>query len=818
MAEDLIDVLLDTERQPYTEGMDRQAMDARQAEMSTLGLMFASMRREAIRGRQESGIEEEWREDEEFYEGIDDANRAEMGAWRSKPPGQPALGDEQRGDDDVSSNVFPNITAPYCDAAAARVGDMLLPTDDRGWALKPTPIPDLVGLAEARLSDQEIQEVAVRFDNYPPEEKEAAIEAEVARLTRERMPRQIRQAVEAETQAQYGDAPDVDARLNKNFTDLAEQAQAEIDEARQAAEKAQQRIEDWHVESQYHAEMRKVIESASRIGTGVLKGPVPFIAKQVAYKDGNLLIQEKTAPQSKNINVWNCFPDPGCGESIHDGQYHWERDDLSFKSLAALRGQPGYIDQEIDLALAEGPWEAARELSADRDGGLEVQDGLVRRDKRNLFEIWYGYAALTRENMEQAGLDWPEDRPEPMLDVVVTMVNNRIIRFEQNFLSTGEFPYDYMIWKRRAGLPWGQGVARQIRVPQRIVTAALRNMMDNAGLAGGPMWGHYEDAVEPMDGNPELRPRKGWIFNKAIKDPKLLEYAFQYFTMPMMQPELEAIIQLGLKLAEDLTGLPMLMQGQMSQRTPDTVGGMNLLNNNASTVLRRIAKLFDDHVTEPHIRRYYTYLLQYGESDEEKGDFIIDARGSSALVERDLNQQVIQAMGEMTLNPVFGADPKKWFTEWLKSHRLDPKRFEFDDEEWQGVVQQLLQSAQQGDPAVEVAQIRAEAALEVQAMKDQQETLDRELQEARLMIEESSRERSQAVDEAFKALDDEIARLAIDSEERMALERLRKDLTETAMKLKAQFEMQGQDRRAAQLTAPPVEPTGRAPDGQAFQR
>jgi hypothetical protein len=72
-------------------------------------------------------------------------------------------------------------------------------------------------------------------------------------------------------------------------------------------------------------------------------------------------------------------------------------------------------------------------------------------------------------------------------------------------------------------------------------------------------------------------------------------------------------------MMEDSTGLPMLLQGQLG-KAPDTVGGMTMLNNNASAVLRRLARTFDDCVTEPHIRRYYAWLLQYGE-DDEKGDF-----------------------------------------------------------------------------------------------------------------------------------------------------------------------------------------------------
>ncbi|MFN3377475.1 MAG: hypothetical protein ACK40S_13120, partial [Burkholderiaceae bacterium] len=130
--------------------------------------------------------------------------------------------------------------------------------------------------------------------------------------------------------------------------------------------------------------------------------------------------------------------------------------------------------------------------------------------------------------------------------------------------------------------------------------------------------------------------------------------------------------------AQDVLGLPSMLQGQ-NTHAPDTVGGMQMLQNNAGTALRRIARLFDDRVTEPHIRRYYEWLMLHGEDEEAKGDFVIDARGSTALVERDLQNQSIAQMGGLVGNPAFGIDPKKWFAELLKSQRLSPERFQMDE-------------------------------------------------------------------------------------------------------------------------------------------
>src|SRR5690606_27046765 len=104
----------------------------------------------------------------------------------------------------------------------------------------------------------------------------------------------------------------------------------------------------------------------------------------------------------------------------------------------------------------------------------------------NLFEIWYGHLQLEPEDLIAAGYEFDEDHP-PVINAQVTMVNNVLIRATMNPLDTGEFPYDVMVIKQRFGMPWGIGISRQVRTPQRIVNGAARNMMDNAGIAGGPM-------------------------------------------------------------------------------------------------------------------------------------------------------------------------------------------------------------------------------------------------------------------------------------------------------------------------------------------
>lgn len=731
--------------------------------LEALAIELAKTRSEAIEGRANSGIEEEWQEDEEYYEGIDDANRMQQRAWRSKPLGSVGLPSGER---TTASTVFLNITRPYTDAAAARVGDMLLPTDDKAWSIQPTPIP---GMAE--LSDGDL----------PMSVKKA-----------------IRQQIPNEEQAMIEEQR------------MLVQAKEILKEYKQSAESATKQIEDWHVECQFHAQVREVIDDVAKVGVGVLKGPVPEKRMQIAYKDGNLVITEELKPVSRRIDYWNFFPDPGCGDDIHNGGYCWERDDITARGVQDLIGMPGYFESQLEMVLKEGPFKATKEVPERPDS---LSHG-VRRESKNLFEIWYFHGDLDKEQLMACGCQGLEEADIPdttLFHAQATMINNRIVYITVNPLDTGEYPYDVMQWQRREGLPWGIGVARQSRVAQDVVKGAARMMMDNAGRAGGPQLVIKQGIVEPADGITEITPWKIWL---AAEDADLdhLDNAFRFVVIPMLQAELEQIVRLGLKLAEDITGIPMIMQGQMGEQSaPNTLGGMQMLQNNASSVLRRIARLYDDRLTEPHIRRYYTYLLQYGE-DQAKGDFQIDARGSSALVERELQAQNIAALGQLVLNPAFGIDPKKWMQEYLKSQRLDGKRFEFDDDEWRQIVENMMQQGSQ-DTSLEVAKMKAD----VEVMKLEHMT---KAKEADLSVQIMEAEKDRALEMTTEYMRREIEAMRLAGNKEVSLDQIEAKLADSAMKLRTQMKLANMSNatKAVQVATPPTEPPGRAPAGQAYQK
>jgi hypothetical protein len=239
-------------------------------------------------------------------------------------------------------------------------------------------------------------------------------------------------------------------------------------------------------------------------------------------------------------------------------------------------------------------------------------------------------------------------------------------------------------------------------------------------------------------------------------------------------------------------------------------------------VLRRIARGFDDFITEPHIRRYYTWLLQYSEDPEEKGDCVIDARGSSALVERDLQNQAIVQMGALVMNPALGVNPRKWFEEACKAQRLDPRKFMLTPEE---MAQMQAQQGQQPPPQIAAAQIRAQSDVQktqVAAQADMAEIQMRAAQsQAELQWRAHEAERQRQHDAQIEHMRLQLKMMEFAERRNLSLEQVKAQLAQTAMKLRTQKELTAfaADREAVsapQVSTPPNEPIGRAPNGMAY--
>lgn len=773
------------------QAVDNIVVELEESKAQRLGIILAfseiiqGQRKDAIEYRLSSGIEEQWREDEDHYEGIDNVNQGGAATQKGRTPSD-GLRDVKK-DAPNRSTVFLKITRPYVDAGAARVSDMLLPTDDRNWALKPEPRPELTEIIK--------QAERPPATELPPQQPVGGLRGMMGKMFGG-------QAAPAQANAEQ---PDM----------LAVKAKQAIAKAKASAERAQEEIDDWLVQCRYHAEVRRVIEGAAKVGTGILKGPHPVLTRKRSAKQGpegwTVEMLERIAPTSKFVSHWNLFPDGACGEDIQRGRYVFENDDITARGLIELKADPSYIKEMIDLCIEDGP-------ISPTDGTRKLKDGERTADK-DLFQIWYYHGQVSKKDMEAAGC---KCKDKEMYPAVVTMVNDRVIKVTLSPLDSGEFPYDVMVWQAKVGHWAGVGIGRQMRECQKGANAAVRNLMDNAGLGAGPQIIVDRSKIVPANGKWELTPRKIW-YTKADEEGVDVTKAFTIVTIPILQADLMAILQFWLKEAEDVTGMPMLLQGQQG-KAPDTLGGMQIMNNNGSTVLRRIARTYDDRVTEPHIGRYFEWLLLYG-PDEAKGQFSIDARGSSALVERDMQSQQLMQLTGISLNPAYGLDPELVIKEFLKSMRFDVKSLELSDEK----KREIAQRQPPEDPRITAAKINQDGALKREQLESQQ-AVDHAVANAHLALQQQQFQASEggkdrALAQMTAQIDAQLASTTLASQERRDLEKQKVLLASLTIKINAQKDLSLaghtvdlHKHQSAQMVSPAVEPAGQAPAGQAFQR
>ena len=711
--------------------------------LQSFGSSLGGQRDEWIRSRGSYGVDKRWIEDEDQYNGKDNIAKAASQMMTSVEQGYPVTTQMAK---PHRSTVFIGMTRQKTNAAEARLADILLPTDDRNWGIQPTPDPQLMGMSKDN-------KVAMDQQGQPV-------------MGEDGQPARVRDVVKAV-----------------------------LEMANKKAEAMQTEIEDQLVECNYNGELRKMIHDAAVLGTGVVKGPIVTNRTRKAWQPvtdsmgqtvHQVEIVQEISPASFRVDPRNVWPDPGCGESVHNGKGIYEREQITAKQIRDLAKQPGFLKDQLRKVLEEGPKQSAtlRELT-DED----------QRDMTRLtYEMWTYWGEVDHDDLEASGVDVGEKDELRSVSACVVMINNTVVKAFLNPLEGGDIPYDFYVWEKVAGTIWGYGIPYLMRSQQKVLNAAWRQMMDNAGVSSGPQIVIKPGAIQPADKQWQLSARKIWYATDDIDD---VRKAFSTFEFNSHQNELAGIIKMATELADAETGVPTIMQGEKGA-APDTVGGMQMLMNSANVVLRRLVKQFDDMVTKPHIRRYYDYNMMYNEDEEIKGDFTIDARGSSALVVRDIQNQSFLNLLAAGANPIYGMylDTQKLFEKALQAQHIDPAEVFKPEEEIEQIKEAQKQAAAQGpapDPALAVAQVRAQAEMQkVQAQNqgDLQELQVRQAiaaQEADLQIMQLEMTR-------------EIEMLKLSNSQNISLEKIKAQLADTAMKERSRKELFAAERELALKT------------------
>lgn len=732
------------------EAPDPQAMMDKQRE--SLERLMAARIADAVDARTQSGIEDLWLEAEDQYNGIDDLTPAQnMPPSGYRPPRDTSDGTDQKSG--VRSRVFLPITKAKTDSVVAHVCEKVLPHDDKPWAMEPTPIPEFAEAADG--NDQRMLTLADGSE-VPAEQVAAAM----------------------------------------------------MMRAEKAAEAQERQVEDWFVEGRVYPQLRRVIRDSGRIGTGAIKGPFPVTRKDKKWSvSGNnvtLNTVSRIAPTSIAISVWDVFPDPACGDDIHDGAFLCERDYWTGRRLRDFAQLPDVDTKAVAEILREGPQKRTR--FDDRD--MRENEGQVPTHQTDTFEVWFYYGDIPPEDLLAGG--WViagfNDAPDAAklseqidlamqltsVPVVATMVNERVVRITLNPIETGSFPIDLMVWEPVDGQPWGRGVPHKMSVAQKITNSAARAMLENAGMSAGPQVVVDKDRIEPANGRWEITGRKLWYWTPG-EEVKDVRFAFQSVMIESAQAQLQAIVDFGLKMADESTNLPMLMQGAVGTAAPETLGGQAMAVANASAPLRMIAKQFDDGVITRHLTRYQDWLMQDPNvsKDAKDGDIRCRARGSSTLIYRDMAAQFLPQLAGLLDDPGFDMNKKRWMEEVLRGNRVNPIAVQNTPEESKALQEKLAKSeGQQQDPRI----VAAQATLKGKELESQARLQNAEA-DRKFKAQEAALDRQW--EELIKRMDVEIQAMQFSNNRNVTMEQIRAMLAKTGMEIRNKRDLFSAERQFA---------------------
>lgn len=637
-------------------------------------------------------------------------------------------------EEDERSSVFVNLTRPKTDNAEGQLVDMLFPNDDKNWGIKPTPVPSLMHAAQS---------------DAP--------------------------AVMGGQQWRYkNDGQTV------TEGDLAKQ---EMEAARKRSGRMERHIEDQLIESDYNTEARKAIHYACILGTGVICGPEVYREETRSWtldKKGKakMVTSEDPRPKARSVLPWDFYPDMS-SDCIDNAEFVFERSYLTRRRVRQLKGRSGYLEDQLNKLLEMEPGET-RTTSTNIDE-LREMVGISRSTNDNRYEIWTYRGPVSKEVLEEADIDCEDGLDER--DGVVVMAGTVILKVAVNPKEVDRWPYYVYNWEEDDNCIFGYSVPHQMRDAQRIINSAWRMMLDNASRSAGPQLVFNGKKLRPLDGDYKIYPWKQWV----NEDPtKTVSDVFQTFNFPSIQNDLGSIFQMAQQLVNQETNLPIIAQGEQGPVTP-TVGGMSMLMNAANASRRNQVKGWDDNVTKPLIRAFYDWNMMFSKDDTIKGDFEVDARGTSALLIKETQTQHIMAMlDKYSGHPVLGKwlKPGNGLKKLSQAQHIPPDELLRTEEEVEDIEQRQQEAeAQQKDPSIQVEELRTQAS----QMREQNEA---QMQREKLAFDGQQRDQERQLKVALRqmdlqkaAMDRETRIMELSAEQNISLEKIYADLEKHRDKL-----------------------------------
>lgn len=506
------------------------------------------------------------------------------------------------------SEIYMELTAVKCRAAASWIVDVLLPANEKAWGLEPTPVSDIPKPIQQAIYQQIV----------------GGIQARMAQ----------------------GEDVDIDAELQAALEDVKKRA----NEAAKKASKAMElEIEDQLAEGGYTEALEEYIEDFVTFPAAIFKGPVLQRKSVLAWGNGWQPVKSvEITPSYRRVSPFDFYPSPeatGCD----DAAYLIERTRFTRKALREMRGVPGYREDLIDKVLEEHGIGGLRDwLYTDSERNhLEGRMDLMLSDSETIDGLVYTGSAIGLKLL-QWGM--PPDKIDPLEEYQVegTLIGNHLVKLIVVNDPLEMRKYHSASFQRVPGAFWGRAIPELMADIQDMCNGTARALQNNLAFASGPMVEVNYDRLAPEE-DADIYPWKSFQTKSSATTGN--NPAIRFYQPDSLAAELMNVYNQFEQKADDATNIPRYAYGnEKVGGAGQTMGGLSMLMDAASKGIKAAIKNIDRGVIRRVVEATWMYNMLYNPNNAIKGDCKVIARGSNAILMRERTNLLRQQFAASTAN------------------------------------------------------------------------------------------------------------------------------------------------------------------------
>lgn len=634
-----------TEKEP--DGLQAQSMQS-------LGSRLAGTFQEYKDARKET--ENEWLKDLRQYQGI---YEPEILARLSQSSGS-------------RSKVFVGLTRTKVMAAYSRIIDLLFQHGDIFFSVKPTPVPQIDPLKAMQMRQMAMEQIMMASQQDPMMNQDLV----AARME----------------------------ELEEEFLELEEDISAK------AAESMTTDIEDQLIEANAEMKLKESILEACIFGSGAVKAGTIRIDKKQSYSQQldpetgeqayALSVVESVMPDVESVSIFDLYPDPYC-TTLNDCDGVFRRHVLTRRQFRDLSDLPQFDADMVKHILKTN--RSGNHTEEDHEKTRRRIAGINDHGESSRYVVMEYWGTIDGYALEEHGIELPEDTDlSDDYSACVWFCDSKVLKVMLNPIAGYKIPYHIFPYERAPHQFWGTGVPRMMRDSQGTMNAATRIWLDNLALSSGPMCEVNTDLLAAGEDPTDIHPWR--VFLREGGDGSMP--AVRWYQPVANANGLNQIVEIFRRFADETTSLPSYTHGEQTQSLNKTATGMSMLMGAANIALKSTIKNIDDFLIEPMITGLFHFNMEFGINEKSKGDLRIVARGSTALVQKEVqSQRLLQFLSLVSNEQDAGyIDRTGLLRDIAKSMDIDPEdvikseeQLALEQQQIQQQQQQLLQAqAQQG--------------------------------------------------------------------------------------------------------------------------